>query len=198
MTVGPGTVVTIPGDNIFGFTTIVQWAGEVAFDVEKRNVRHFEVDTPYLAAVVKGTRFIVRVGRSGARVSVSHGLVGVANSTGQRTEVLPGQAAEVSGRAASLVLSGPSGVIALQDSPFSSVGPGKGNDIGKDQSKGKDEGAGSGSNGGGHGSGGNSGHGSEGNSGHGSGGNSGSGNSGSGNSGSGNSGSGSGGDDDDD
>ena len=39
-------------------TTIQQRAGSILLEVEKRNVTHFEVETPYLAAVVKGTQFV--------------------------------------------------------------------------------------------------------------------------------------------
>ena len=96
MAIGPNSVVRIPGDNIFGFTKIMQTAGAVTFDVEKRKVRHFSVATPYMAAVVKGTRFTVTVTATGAKVSVNRGLVGVRNfSNGQSIDVAPGQTAGV-------------------------------------------------------------------------------------------------------
>ena len=44
-------------------TTIIQQAGSILLEVEKRNVKHFQVETPYLAAVVKGTQFRVTVGQ---------------------------------------------------------------------------------------------------------------------------------------
>jgi hypothetical protein len=118
MSVGPNSVVMIPGDNLFGFTTILQKAGEVTFDVEKRNVRHFAVNTPFLAAVVKGTRFTVRVSRKGASVSVTRGLVGVTNlSTGQRNDVGAGQLATVSGSNTTLSGKGVQQTAALNDGP---------------------------------------------------------------------------------
>jgi len=59
--VSPNSVVGIPAQKTEGLsTTIVQKAGSILLDVEKRNVKHFEVETPYLAAVVKGTQFRVR------------------------------------------------------------------------------------------------------------------------------------------
>ena len=70
MIVGPNATVTIPGPNIFGRTTIRQSAGSVAYDVEKRNVRHFAVQTPTLIAVVKGTTFRVSENSQISSVSV--------------------------------------------------------------------------------------------------------------------------------
>ena len=79
-----------------GKTRILQRAGEIILEVEKRNVKHFEVQTPYLAAVVKGTRFSVKVDNKGASVSVLSGKVEVTNfKTGRFVMVLPGQEASV-------------------------------------------------------------------------------------------------------
>jgi hypothetical protein len=62
--------------------------------VEKRNVKHFEVETPYLAAVVKGTQFRVSVNETNTRIDVIRGQVEVADfRSGQVAQVLPGQAA---------------------------------------------------------------------------------------------------------
>src|SRR3569832_2889624 len=60
--VSPNSVVGVPAEKKDGIsTTIMQRAGSILLDVEKRNVKHFEVETPYLAAVVKGTQFRVTV-----------------------------------------------------------------------------------------------------------------------------------------
>jgi hypothetical protein len=60
--ISPNSVVGVPAQKKEGLaTTIVQQAGSILLDVEKRNVKHFEVETPYLAAVVKGTQFRVTV-----------------------------------------------------------------------------------------------------------------------------------------
>jgi len=60
--------------------------------VEKRNVKHFEVETPYLAAVVKGTQFSVTVSATGTRVDVRRGQVEVSDfKSGQIAQVMPGQ-----------------------------------------------------------------------------------------------------------
>jgi hypothetical protein len=75
-------------------TTILQQAGSILLEVEKQNVKHFEVETPYLAAVVKGTQFIVRVNRDQTSVSVIRGQVEVSDfKSGQIAQVMPGQVA---------------------------------------------------------------------------------------------------------
>src|SRR5262249_38540173 len=64
--VSANSVVGIPTDKMDGYsTTIVQQAGSILLEVEKKNVQHFEVATPYLAAVVKGTQFRVTVDGEG-------------------------------------------------------------------------------------------------------------------------------------
>jgi hypothetical protein len=108
--VSPNSVMQIPtgksGNG--GLTTILQRSGSLLFDVEKQNVRHFEVSTPYLAAVVKGTQFRVTVEEGGSRVEVLRGQVQVMDfKSGQRALVNPSQTAAVSLRGApGLALSG--------------------------------------------------------------------------------------------
>jgi hypothetical protein len=93
--VSPNSVIGLPTEQKDGLsTTILQQAGSILLDVEKRNVKHFEVETPYLAAVVKGTHFQVTVNASNTRVDVQRGQVEVADfKTGQIAQVMPGQAA---------------------------------------------------------------------------------------------------------
>ena len=72
-------------------------------------MQHFEVETPYLAAVVKGTQFRVTVDKARASCRVLGGQVDVTDfRSGQSGLVLPGQMAKVAmvGKAG-LVLSGP-------------------------------------------------------------------------------------------
>jgi len=59
------------------FTTVTQSFGTVSVEAQVEKVQHFEVQTPYLAAVVKGTRFTVTSGKSGATVTVHRGHVEV-------------------------------------------------------------------------------------------------------------------------
>ena len=98
MIVGPNTIMQLPPDSSRLFTTVIEVMGVVEVDVEKRNVKHFAVETPNLAAVVKGTHFAVRAGANGDSVAVTRGVVEVeALRTGKKVDVLPGQRAELSG-----------------------------------------------------------------------------------------------------
>ncbi|WP_189425036.1 FecR family protein, partial [Devosia pacifica] len=79
------------------FTTVQQYYGKVTIDAEAQNVQHFAVQTPYLAAVVKGTRFTVisRNGRS--EVEVERGRVQVDDTVHRvRVDITRGQSARVS------------------------------------------------------------------------------------------------------
>jgi len=121
MVVGPGTIMKVPTDASRMFTTVLELTGEIEFDVEKRNVQHFSVKTPHLAAVVKGTHFSVRAGAESDTVEVTRGLVEVRSlRTGERVDLLPGQSVTVS--ESGLVVGGlqhasldPSGTTAASD-----------------------------------------------------------------------------------
>ncbi|GJM02260.1 MAG: hypothetical protein DHS20C08_07610 [Rhodomicrobium sp.] len=95
--VTPNSAMSLPKQQPgAGKTQILQQAGEILLEVEKRNVKHFEVSTPYLAAVVKGTRFSVKVDGSGAKVDVLRGKVEVMDlKTGKFVLVKPGQFAAI-------------------------------------------------------------------------------------------------------
>lgn len=113
MLIGANAVVTVPDADEAGITTILQRSGEVTFDVDRQKVQHFAVETPYLAAVVKGTSFTVDVDGDAAAVSVDRGLVEVSDLvTGERVDTAAGQRAAVNGPAARLSISG-SGLLAL-------------------------------------------------------------------------------------
>ncbi len=93
--VAPNSVIGLPAEQKEALTTtIVQRAGSILLEVEKRNVKHFEVETPYLAAVVKGTQFRVSVNATGTSVDVMRGQVEVSDfRSGQIAQLLPGQRA---------------------------------------------------------------------------------------------------------
>jgi len=119
MIVGPNAVVALPrGASDPQFTRIVQAAGVVEFDVEHRNVPHFSVTTPQLAAVVKGTHFAIGVFGSGDVVKVARGRVEVTGlESGQVVDVVAGQQATVRpGGALSITGQGPLAPI-LQGAP---------------------------------------------------------------------------------
>lgn len=92
--IGPNTVIGLPGETETNTTTILQQAGSIAVRAQKRDVNHFAVETPFLAAVVKGTEFTVTVDGNTADVQVASGQVQVTdNKSGQVALLLPGQAA---------------------------------------------------------------------------------------------------------
>ncbi len=67
----------------------MQSLGSVFYDVEPRNSRSFGVTAPYVAAVVKGTRFLVAVGPDKNSVRVDRGRV-LVDSTDGASSVLVG------------------------------------------------------------------------------------------------------------
>ena len=78
------------------FTTIEQQSGTVAIEADALKVKHFAVETPYIAAVVKGTKFVVTSDDTGSSVLVSRGKVDVRDrSSGHRRLVPAGEAALV-------------------------------------------------------------------------------------------------------
>lgn len=93
--VSPRTSLALPEHSDNGMaTTILQSFGTILLQVEKRAQQHFEVETPFLAAVVKGTKFTVTVDQSGAAVHVVEGAVEVTDlDTGDIGMVRPGQTA---------------------------------------------------------------------------------------------------------
>src|SRR4051812_37719811 len=70
--VGPDTQIQITDKPTGGkpFTTVKEAFGTVSVEAQVEQVQHFAVQTTFLAAVVKGTRFTVTAGRTGASVSV--------------------------------------------------------------------------------------------------------------------------------
>ncbi|CAN0589684.1 unnamed protein product, partial [Ectocarpus sp. 12 AP-2014] len=68
------------------------------FKVDKRKDKHFRVETPYMAAVVKGTTFNVTVGAQGTTVQVTEGAVEVSTLDGGAVDLLrPGMIGMVEG-----------------------------------------------------------------------------------------------------
>ncbi len=91
------------------FTTVKQDFGTVSVEANVENVQHFSVQTPYVAAVVKGTRFTVSSGKTGATVSVRRGHVEVDDLHNQtHTTIAVGQSATVDkiATASALVVAG--------------------------------------------------------------------------------------------
>src|SRR3954452_24350585 len=112
----PNSVIGIAAESKSGLsTTIIQQAGSILLEVEKRAVKHFAVETPSLAAVVKGTRFRVTVNSKDSSVDVLGGQVEVQDfKSGQYAMVLPKQTAMVSGQ-------GPPGLLLRGSGKFNQI-----------------------------------------------------------------------------
>lgn len=79
-------------------TLVMQKFGSLLLDVEtrKRKRKHLTVETPFLAAVVKGTRFSVDVGQRSTNLSVERGVVEVTDERrGLQTDVRSNQSVTV-------------------------------------------------------------------------------------------------------
>ena len=86
---GPGSQAEIVDRAGRRYTTVEQQAGSVAISAEALEVQHFSVETPYLVAVVKGTRFNVVTNAQGSSVSVARGLVAVTDRARNGQVLLP-------------------------------------------------------------------------------------------------------------
>jgi len=77
---------------------VLQTLGKLLFRMESRESRDFKIETPYLAAAIKGTTFTVEVDNDDAAVEVSEGSVLVtSNRSGQSAYVGAGERADVGG-----------------------------------------------------------------------------------------------------
>ncbi len=96
VTLAPGSLIQIIDRSDEHFTTIRQAFGSVEVEAEVEHAPHFSVETPYLAAVVKGTHFIVRSGGDAASVTVQRGMVAVESLASHSTAMITvGQTATV-------------------------------------------------------------------------------------------------------
>ena len=87
--VGPNSRMTIPAESNRGVMHVLQDLGTLMFKIDKQPHPHFEVDTPMIAAVVKGTTFTVTVGANYAEVHVAEGLVEVKTPDGIGQAMVP-------------------------------------------------------------------------------------------------------------
>ena len=94
VTLGPDTQIQIFDRTGQRYTTVIEAFGSVRVEANVENVKHFTVQTPFLAATVKGTIFTVVSGSRAANVQVQRGKVGVDDVLhGLHVDVLPGQIA---------------------------------------------------------------------------------------------------------
>jgi hypothetical protein len=92
--IAPNTVMRIaaPEAGVQGvLQRVLQQSGSSLFNVQKGSVERFQVDTPFLVSVVKGTTFSVLVEESGATVVLHEGALWVSSVDGlQHLELGPG------------------------------------------------------------------------------------------------------------
>ncbi|MVT00955.1 FecR family protein [Devosia marina] len=94
---GPNTQIAVRDAAGQKMTSVIQSSGVVTIEAEKRNVQHFSVQTPILAAIVKGTQFTVTYSNGLATVDVASGVVQVQDSVHDMVvDVTRGQSAAAS------------------------------------------------------------------------------------------------------
>ena len=104
--IGPYSIATMASPAPGMRTTVHLHKGQVDLTVRTKARPHFSVETPYLVAVVKGTKFKVTTSPSRSEVTVSEGRVRVKSlQTGKFVDVDSGQRAVVD-RLGVLTLSG--------------------------------------------------------------------------------------------
>ena len=171
---GPDTQIQIFDRTGQRYTTVIEAFGSVRVEANVENVKHFTVQTPFLAATVKGTIFTVVSGSRAANVQVQRGKVGVDDVLhGLHVDVLPGQIASA-GREKPLQIAGEGNVEPVlntadqPESPKVNKGKVKGKSSnGDDNDNGDDKGKSKGNNGKGNSGKGNNGNGGKGNNGNG-------------------------------
>ena len=110
----PNSRLVLPPDQDEGLMTIIQESlGKIFFSIGSRPNRSFEVDSPYLVVLVKGTKFTVNANYLGDSVTVTEGTVEVRAAAGGNaagTLIGPGQTASVGAGSSSIGVgsSGPS------------------------------------------------------------------------------------------
>jgi FecR protein len=79
----PNSRLVLPPDQDEGLMTIIEQSlGKIFFNIGSRPDRSFEVDSPYLVVLVKGTRFAVTATYLGDSVAVTEGTVEVRTNDG--------------------------------------------------------------------------------------------------------------------
>lgn len=78
-------------------TEVIQSIGTAIFGVDRRPGREFQVTTPFLVTLVKGTAFEIEVSPAGASVAVTDGVVNVSSrgDDGESRDVRAGESASV-------------------------------------------------------------------------------------------------------
>ncbi len=119
--VGPNSRMSLPAGEEPGMTRVLQDLGTLLFKVDKREKQHFRVETPVIAAVVKGTTFTVTAGADTHAVHVAEGAVEVSSRSGLARELV------TAGRTAHISRSNPAVIEFIESAPRGEDStPGKG------------------------------------------------------------------------
>jgi len=159
------SLVKVPAQKLpDGMVVLFQGQGKVTATVRKKETQHFSVQTPFLAAVVKGTEFTVDMGSRGSRstrLSVSDGIVGAVDThSGDAIDVRAGQSLTTSHTPGkSLANARPESSRSRDNGPGENAGSGNGDDpdgregpqFDRDRGNSGGGGSGGGGSGGGHG-----------------------------------------------
>jgi hypothetical protein len=87
--ISPRSQLRVPAESSSnGIMQLIEDFGTALFKIQKKSTPHFGVQTPYLAAVVKGTTFSVTVGPEGSSVQVTEGAVQVSTLDGGAAELV--------------------------------------------------------------------------------------------------------------
>lgn len=87
--ISPATQLRVPeATSRNPIVQLIEDFGSAIFRIEKKSAPHFGVQTPYLAAVVKGTTFTVTVGPDGGKVQVTEGAVEVSTPDGGASDLV--------------------------------------------------------------------------------------------------------------
>src|SRR5690606_38691721 len=96
ISIAPDSEVEIPETAYDGqlIGRLVQWRGNVFYDVETREVERLRIETPYLVAVVKGTQFNVAVLDETTTISLFEGRLEIRDPEGRNViDLEPGEVA---------------------------------------------------------------------------------------------------------
>ncbi len=111
ITISPNSQLTLPDHVPSGaIYRVAQRAGTMLFKIIHATKDKFQVETPYLTTVIKGTTFSVSVSGAGGSVHVTEGAVMVRPLSGEAALVTPGQTARVpAGSRGGVIINGRNG-----------------------------------------------------------------------------------------
>jgi hypothetical protein len=125
LTISPNTMSTVPLAKSIKtglITRIQQTIGSILYHVEHRITDRFEVDTPYLVSVVKGTTFNIRVTPDASNVTLIEGKL-LVYTPDKKSELIlkPGQAAIKTKKSKVIILKDQQSLSNLKPGPITII-----------------------------------------------------------------------------